>query len=187
MLINTDKSTQATSESKALLDHIDSCPDCRKEYDSCLRSIHALSLLDISSMGEEIPETGYSGFWAGLEESVQGRIARSAPRGIPWIWFGAGFAAAACLLLAFWLAVPSSSGGGVSTGVGVSPSPVAGGPSRGNLVPVTGPLGGFNPPGTETQGGAVPVKWFQPTRPRERRGKGKGPAEAVPVGYRARF
>ncbi|GEM_PF-4899181 len=173
-------------ESEVFLEHIDSCPECRKIYETRKRPIRALSTLRFSSMEEEIPETASPLFWKGLERSVLSRIALAPRRErMGWAWFGAGFAAAAGILLALWLSWPGQGPPGVPDGTKL-PS-MAGSPSMGNLVPVKGPLEPRPVHGVETQGGAVPVEWFRfPRSPRFRR-PGKRPAEAVPVVNQGRF
>ncbi len=172
-------------ESEILLEHLDSCPECMEEYQSWKKSSRAISSLRFSAMEEEIPETASPLFWKGLERSVFSRIAVPPRRErMGWAWFGAGFAAAAGIFLALWLAWPGLDGN-LSGGKEV-PS-VAESPSMGNLVPVKGPLGREPVRGVETQGGAVPVEWFRlPWSPRFRR-SGEGRGEAVPVVDQGRF
>ena len=176
-------------ESELLLEHLESCPGCMKEYDSCKRSLRAVSLLGISSMGEEIPGSDSPLFWKGLEKTVEERIAQGKGKaGMPLAWFGAGFAAAAGLLLALWFAWPASQGAPRDLEKATGPSPVAGVPAMGGLVPVKGPLPHSRAKGVETQGGAVPVEWFGlPSWFTGRRQSRQNPAEAVPVVNQGRF
>ena len=176
-------------EAEVLLEHLDSCPECMKEYESWKRSSRALSALRFSSMEEEIPETASPLFWKGLERSVLSRISTPSRRErMGWAWFGAGFAAAAGILLALWLAWPAQGGPGEATPGGNSVPSVAGTPSTGTLVPVKGPLAPRPVQGVETQGGAVPVEWFRlPSWSPRYRKAGNRPAEAVPVVDQGRF
>ncbi len=176
-------------ETELLMEHLDSCPECMRIYESGTRCLEALSLLGIDSMEEEIPETALPGFWTGLEETVMGRLERPAPGGVrPLVFFGAGFAAAAGILLTLWFALPRGGAGKVPASAGTAPSPVADASPRRRLVPVKGPISPLNAPSMETQGGAIPVKWFRVDWPKFPGFMGEtNSSDAVPAGDRGRF
>jgi hypothetical protein len=133
------------AEARALSEHLAACPTCKQRVDLARCSLERVRSLAPATLAEELPRAGEPGFWDEMTEAVLERVSRLPARRSAagkLLWFGAGFVAAASLLLLVWLtgAMPSSPLAPAWNPADQGLGGVAQTPGRGNLVPVTGPI-----------------------------------------------